>query len=240
AAFTITADVELVGRTADALLKFADRAADEPALAGMRARAFAQLSEAASHSGNSSEGRRLVEEARRAAPEVDDEVVAHIERSAGLAELTALRTAPARTHLSRSVAFAQRAADPWYATGALGRLALATAYGGDLRTATKVLDEAFEFGHALRMWSEMALIQAIAAGVRLLQHDVDTSLSAAEDAIRYFERSGYQVAAGLAFPALAAAYAELGDIEAAEDALRRWRATLPGGQTVFEMALCAK
>jgi DNA-binding SARP family transcriptional activator len=236
AAFTLTDDAELVARTQDALLAFVDTAADDDALAGMRALALAQLAEAVSGTGDSVEGKRLVDAARQTDKALPDDVLSRVEFSAGLAHLTGLDTAPARTHFLNSIEHAQRAGDPWLESWGLGRMAFAIALSGDIRAADQAVSRAIELQHSLRLWSELSLTESIAAALAALRGDREASVSSARDALRYHARSGYRFAPGLAYPVLTAAHSSQGDWDSAHEALEEWRAASPGGQTLFEIA----
>jgi DNA-binding SARP family transcriptional activator/tetratricopeptide (TPR) repeat protein len=236
AAFTLTDDAELVARTQDALLAFVDATAGDAALAGMRALALAQLAEAVSGTGESVEGKRLVDAARESDQSLNDDVLSRVEFSTGLVYLTGLDTASARTHFLNSIEHAQRAGDPWLESWGLGRMAFAIALSGDMPAAEEAVSRAVELQHSLRLWSELSLTESIAATLACLRGDYEASISAARDALRYHGRSGYRFAPGLAYPVLAAAYSRQGDWDGAREALQRWRATLPGGQTLFEIA----
>jgi hypothetical protein len=239
-ASTLTDDLALIRQASDALLRFVGLAEKYPELQGARARALAQLAEATFRTRNSTEGERLVAAAQRALEGVDDEDVrATVWFSAGLADLTALRLSPALTSFANSVECATKAGDPWRAAWGLGRTAFATIMSGAFRSAGPALERARAAQYSLRFWSELSLTEALAAGLALLKDDYVGAAAAARDAIRFYERSGYRFTPPLAFPVLAASYLGLGDDAGARRTIERWRALLPGGQTLFEIAVLA-
>jgi DNA-binding SARP family transcriptional activator len=238
-AFTLTDDRELAEHARDALTRFVDTAV-EPHLAGLRARAFAQLAEATFGTRQQADGERFVEAAQAAVIDVeDDEVHARVWFGTGLTELTALHLSPALDGFAMCIERASRSGDPWIEAWGLGRAALATTLSGDLADAERALEQAREAQYALRFWSELSLTESVAATVTMLRGDAAGALATARRAVRFFERSGYRFTPALAYPALAVAHLALGNAVDARATIDRWRTAAPGGQTLYEAAVLA-
>src|SRR5262249_46843667 len=157
-----------------------------------RARALAQLAEATFGTRQVDDARRLVDDARRTAEGLDDQLVhGLVAFSAGLTDLTSLHLNSALTRFDESRRDTAQN-DPWFEAWAYGRLAFSAYIAGAFDMARQNIDKARESQHALRFWSELSVTESVASALSLLNHNAVGAVTAAEDAIRYCDRSGYQ------------------------------------------------
>ena len=237
---TLSADQQHLAQARDKLERFLELTESDESLARLRARVLVQLAEATWGTRGASEREPLIASARQAAQHfTDDEMQSRVEMAVALSALTDLDLGRAVRHFESAATFAGRVPDPLFETSAVGRVALADIISGAIGRSRTTLVALRERQHSLRFWSELSLTESLCAAVNMYDGDTLGAAESARDALRYFDRSGYHIVAGIVFPTLAATQLALDDVGRARKAIDTWRTVAPGGQWLFETAVLA-
>jgi hypothetical protein len=235
---TLSDDAEQLTQARVAVLRFLDVAEDVPSLAMLRARARVQLADETWGVTDRDLRLPVLEAAQQAARGFDDdELTSRLEFALGLSALTDLELGRAVRSFDTATRVSARVPDPIGETAARGRLALALMTAGSVGRARRVLAGLRERQLGLRFWSELAVTDALVGALRLFDGDAPGAVEALHDARGYADLSGYPFAASIVFPTLVAAQVGLRDNGAAFAAIDAWRATAPGGQSLYETAV---